>query len=86
MPETESNQFAAALSTIPNSLSALEDVCTRALDQLGSRPDLALLFVSGDHVAAAEQLAAEACERLGTANLIGCSGESIVGRGPGDRA
>jgi small ligand-binding sensory domain FIST len=79
MPETESNQFAAALSTIPNSLSALEDVCTRALDQLGSRPDLALLFVSGDHVAAAEQLAAEACERLGTANLIGCSGESIVG-------
>ena len=79
MPESQSNHFAAALSTIPNSLPALEDVCTRALDQLGGRPDLALLFVSGDHVAAAEQLAAEASKRLGTENLIGCSGESIVG-------
>ncbi len=81
MSETEPLRFAAALSTEPDSLRALDDVCARSLEQLGGRPDLALLFVSGDHVPSAEKLATRTCERLETESLIGCSGESIVGEG-----
>jgi small ligand-binding sensory domain FIST len=79
MPDTSSPRFAAALSTIPDSARAADDVCQRALESLQGRPDLAVLFVSGDHVNAARQLAAQVCKRLETEALIGCSGESIVG-------
>lgn len=73
--------FASALSTNPNSLAALDEVVALATEQLNGSPSLALLFVSANHVGAAEQLAPKLCEQLGTECVIGCSGESIVGVG-----
>lgn len=44
-------------------------------------PDLAFLFFSPHHARNAERLASRACELLGTEQVVGCSGESIVGTG-----
>ena len=71
--------FAAALSTSPDSGKALLAACDKALVQLQTAPDLALLFFSPHHTAAAERLAAVAQQRLGATCLLGCPGESIVG-------
>ena len=71
--------FAAALSTNRDSGKALEAVCDKALRQLQSAPDLALLFFSPHHAADAGRLAASAQKRLTATCLIGCPGESIVG-------
>ena len=73
--------FASALSTNPNSLAALDEVAALAQEQLQTKPTLAVLFVSANHIAAAEKIAAKLCEKLGTESVIGCSGESIVGVG-----
>lgn len=74
-------RFAAALSTASDLESALAEACDAALDQLGSAPDLAMLFVSADRAPHCEQIAAEVCRRLGTENVLGCTGESLVGTG-----
>jgi small ligand-binding sensory domain FIST len=71
--------FAAALSTIPETGQAIAEACTTALGQLGSPPDLALLFFSPPHAPQAEMLVASIRERLGPRCLLGCTGESIVG-------
>jgi small ligand-binding sensory domain FIST len=71
--------FAAALSTSPESTKAMEEVCRQALAPLGGTPDLALLFFSPHHAAAAPRLAAAAQKHLGARCLFGCPGESIVG-------
>src|SRR5262245_48428764 len=71
--------FAAALSTVPQALAALEEVCTNALAALHGPADLALLFLSPHHNAHAGPLAAAARERLGPACRLGCSGEAVVG-------
>lgn len=73
--------FASALSTNPNSLAALDEVVALAQEQLQGEVTLALLFVSANHIAAADEIAPRLCERLGTDTVIGCSGESIVGVG-----
>jgi small ligand-binding sensory domain FIST len=71
--------FAAALSTSRDSGKALEAVCDKALVQLKTAPDLALLFFSPHHMPEAQRLAALAQQRLGATCLLGCPGESIVG-------
>ncbi len=71
--------FAAAVSTAPATSEALDAVCRPTLEQLGGRPDLALLFFSPHHLAAAELLAASAQQQLGARCLVGCVGESIIG-------
>src|SRR5262249_32622524 len=60
-------------------LTALEEVCAQALAQLQGPPCLALLFFSPHHRPAANALATAAHERLGSACLLGCSGEAVVG-------
>src|SRR5262249_3447706 len=50
-------------------------------DSLAGSADLAFLFVSPHHAQAADQIAAEACNLLGTTNLLGCTGEAIAGTG-----
>jgi len=74
-------QFASALSTLPDAGAAAGEACERALAGFDGTPDLAFLFFSAHHVAAAEQIAAQVCDAIGTDNLLGCSGESIVGVG-----
>ena len=73
--------FASALSTNPNSLAAVDEVVALAREQLSAKPTLAILFVSANHIDAADQIAPRLCEQLGTECVIGCSGESIVGVG-----
>jgi small ligand-binding sensory domain FIST len=71
--------FAAAVSTEGATARALDAVCRSALPDLAGRPDLALLFFSPHHLAAAELLIASAQQQLGARCLIGCVGESIIG-------
>jgi small ligand-binding sensory domain FIST len=71
--------FAAALSTVPETARAFDEVCARALEQVHGRPQLALLFFSPHHVRAMDLVAGTAGNRLGACCLLGCSGESIVG-------
>jgi small ligand-binding sensory domain FIST len=72
--------FASALSTASDTGRALDDVCTRGLEQLGGPAELALLFFSPQHTANAE-IFARAGERLGARCLLGCNGEAIIGKG-----
>jgi len=72
---------AAALSTKERTFDALAEAADAARESLGGAADLALLFASPHHGEAAEKLAAKACELVGTENLIGCTGEAIVGTG-----
>jgi small ligand-binding sensory domain FIST len=72
---------AAALSTKERAADALREAAEVARDALGGTPDLALVFFSPHHAPQAEAIAAEACRLLGTANVLGCTGEAIVGTG-----
>jgi small ligand-binding sensory domain FIST len=74
-------RFAAALSTAADLQYALGEVCDTALDQLKATPHLALVFVSADRAAQCGEIAGEVSRRIGTENLMGCTGESIVGTG-----
>jgi small ligand-binding sensory domain FIST len=74
-------RFASALSTNAETAPALDEACRAARETLGEVPDLAVVFVSHHHAAAFEGFAAGICDRVGTNNLLGCSGESIVGTG-----
>jgi small ligand-binding sensory domain FIST len=71
--------FAAALSAVADTNRALAEVCEAATSSLGVRPDLACVFVSPHHAGVGELIAATLTDRLGTTNVIGCLGESIVG-------
>ncbi len=44
--------YGAGLSDHPLPTHAAADACQQVLDQLGPRPDLALLFITGPHVEA----------------------------------
>jgi small ligand-binding sensory domain FIST len=81
MPSTIPNTLrcAAALSERKDTAAAVREVCETALESLGGRPDLAMLFFSQHHTAQAERMAADACKWLDTDQLLGCSGEAIVG-------
>ena len=73
-------RFAAALSTRNDASKAIDEVCDAALGQLAATPDFAMAFISPAY-GQLEPLAARLCERLGTENILGCTGESIVGNG-----
>lgn len=81
MTSTPSAQFASALSTKLNTEDAVQEACTQALEALGETPNLAFVFFSAHHVEAAATMATQICNAIGTDNLLGCSGESIVGIG-----
>lgn len=76
---TTALKCAAALSTCPTWEEALQEAAGTALDSLGGAPDLAFVFLSPHHASAADQLAAKACQLLGTETLLGCTGEAIAG-------
>jgi small ligand-binding sensory domain FIST len=70
--------FSAACSTLRDTRGAVSEVCAEAMRDLGGTPDLGFVFFSADHIAHGEELAGPLCEALGTDQVIGCSGESIV--------
>jgi small ligand-binding sensory domain FIST len=74
-----SSQFASALSRNHDATAALDEVCARCLEQLRAAPDLALVFLSSHHAAAASALAERLFQRLTPRCLLGGTAESIVG-------
>jgi small ligand-binding sensory domain FIST len=72
-------RFASALSTSPNTDGAIDEVCSRAAEDLGATADLAVVFFSPHHSPQAETICGEVTRRLSPGCLLGCSGESIVG-------
>src|SRR5262245_29506119 len=80
MPSVQSTpRFAAAISTNAESLQAADQVCREALAQLGTQPNLAMLFVSPHHAEQLAEISEHICSAIGTENLLGCTGESIIG-------
>jgi small ligand-binding sensory domain FIST len=73
-------RFASAVSTAEDTNQAARDVLS-GLGSWDTPPDLALVFVSPHHVKGADALARVLGERLGAANLLGCTGETIIGNG-----
>lgn len=72
--------FAAALSNKPSLKAALDEVCQSIGTALaGRKPDLACVFVSHHYSSRFEELADQLRAKLGATNLIGCTGDSIVG-------
>jgi small ligand-binding sensory domain FIST len=72
-------RFASALSSHADSSTAAEQVCDQAGLRLGSGGvDLALLFFSPHHVAAAEDLTRIIRDRLQPGCLLGVSAESVL--------
>src|SRR5258708_31813921 len=74
-------RFAAALSTEADSGRAVSEVCRQAMDQLGGKPDLAMVFVSHHHGPDFAALVREIQTQTGARHLLGSTGESIVGTG-----
>lgn len=72
-------KFAAALSVQASTDAALAEVVKQALDQLGAPVDLAMVFLSPHHLEHADVVAKELTRLLGTQNVVGCTGESIIG-------
>jgi small ligand-binding sensory domain FIST len=75
-------RFAAALSTQADTAKAIDQVAAHIKLALAEAPDLVLVFVSQQHGPDYGAIAARLCQQLGSENLLGSTGESIVG---GDR-
>lgn len=71
--------FAAALSQHPLATQAVGEVAGQVLDQVGTAPDLAVLFISAVHTGAMEDIAAAVRSLLVPDVLIGCTASTIVG-------
>lgn len=70
-------KIASALSTHRDSQSIVDDLVASIGDL--TNPDLALLFVSPHHEENCDELVAAVVEKTGARNLIGCTGDSIIG-------
>ncbi len=69
-------EFKSAISTHREPEGIVEDlIATGIVD----RADLALLFVSPHHEDACDKIVQLVLEKTGASNLIGCTGESIIG-------
>ncbi len=71
--------FASALSEHPLTTHAVGEVTGEVLEKLGTRPDLAVVFVTAAHAGALEDVVAAVDDLLHPLALIGCAAESIVG-------
>ena len=78
MPQAQP-QFSAAISVHDTTEDALAEVIRQALDGLNAPVDLAAVFLSAHHADHVETVAKELVRLLGTSNVIGCTGESIIG-------
>src|SRR5688572_5534734 len=74
--------FITTLSTEEDTNDALAQVCDEIRLQLAGEANLALVFLSPHHAGQIERIASTVCETARTENVLGCTGESIVG---GDR-
>lgn len=71
---------AAGLSTIPETLDAVEQACTQVMLSLGGAPIVfALVFLSKHHVQEADAAARHVRIALNTQQVLGCSADSVIG-------
>ncbi len=73
--------FAAALSEHPVPAHAAGEVIGTVLEGVGPAPDLAVVFVTGPHAGALDDIAATVRATLAPRVLIGCAAVSVVGGG-----
>jgi small ligand-binding sensory domain FIST len=73
--------FGAAVSTAPDHQQALDEVIPAALEQLGGAPDLVVCFFSMEHAGAAAGIGLSLSERTGTAAILGCTAQGVIGDG-----
>lgn len=71
--------FAAALSEHPIAVHATGEVVGAVLEAVGGAPDVAVLFVTGAHVGAFEDIAATVQQTLQPHALIGATAVSVLG-------
>lgn len=74
-------RFASALSCHPITSLATGEVVGSVLETIGERPDLVVVTVTRPHAGALEDVVATVDALLHPLALIGCSAESVVGRG-----
>lgn len=75
-------RFAAALSTRAESVSAAKEAAERALARLGAgSPDLALCFVTGEHVERASDMAELVGSVTGAGHVVTVSASGVIGDG-----
>jgi small ligand-binding sensory domain FIST len=71
--------FVSALSQHPVTAHAVGEVAGAALEELGERPDLALVFVTTAHAGALEDVMHAVDELLHPLVLLGCAATGVVG-------
>jgi len=71
--------FASAISEHPVTAHAVGEVAGSVLEELGERPDLAVVFVTPPHAGALEDAVGAIDELLHPLVLLGCAAESVVG-------
>lgn len=71
--------FGAALSEHPIAAYAIGEAVGTVLERVGEHPDLALLFVTGSHVGAFEDIARAVRDTLHPAAFIGATAISVIG-------
>jgi small ligand-binding sensory domain FIST len=74
-------RFASALSINPRSDLAVAETVALIQEQLRTQPSLVVAFLSPHHTEEGEQIARELHAAFKTDNIMGCTGESIVGVG-----
>jgi len=72
--------FASSLSTKPDWQSATTEVCQQIGEQLASPANLAFVFISQQHADNADDIGRQIQTAIACQALIGCTGESIIGR------
>ena len=72
--------FASSLSTESDWQSATTEVCQQIGEQLTSPANLAFVFISQQHADNADDIARQIQTAIACQALIGCTGESIIGR------
>ena len=73
--------FASALSEHPVTAFATGEVCGRAIETMGTHPDLVIIFTTLAHAGALEDIVATARELLQPTVILGAASESIVATG-----
>ena len=74
------SQFASSLSTAPEWQNATAEVCQEIGNQLTDPATLAFVFISQHHAEHAEDIGRQIQTATGCQAMIGCTGESIIGR------
>jgi small ligand-binding sensory domain FIST len=75
--------FAAALSEHPDAAVAVGEAIGQCLDRLGPGPDLAVVFVTAQHLGQLGAIAATIDATLGPRRLLGASAVAVLGGGRG---